>query len=228
MSGSGSVLTRALELQAKARRQGDTAKDRDEAARVAAEVENAENQLAVLEGLLDLVAELRALEVEVDTGDLASGLKNFEKYAGGGGLPSPQAVLAATRKIAEVQKRVREALGTAWQGWTGQVIRQLPTENISLIAQGKAGSVSRAVDAMRMASRQIPADSSTIALFVRNRDIVQRELSDVESLHPHLTVVLKQLQGGGTTLDQLTDDDIVVLREHGWAANILVKRADVD
>lgn len=228
MSANGSIYVRALELQAEARKRGDTAKDIDDALRVAAEVENAERLLLSLEASLELVAALRDQDIAVEIGEIDRGLKNFERHAGAGGLPSWQAVQSATKRIGETQKRVHEALGTAWREWSGRVIRQLPTEKISLIGQGKAGSVNRIVDSMRAASLQVPTNLSTIATFTHNREIVQRELSTVESLHPHLTVVLTQLQGGGTTLDQLTDDDIEVLREHGWAANILVKRADVD
>lgn len=227
MSGKGSVFARALELQAEARKRGDTAKDRDDALRVATEVENAENLLLSLENSLDLVSALRDQSVEVDTGQLDSGLKNFEKYAGAGGLPSRQAVQSATKKIAEVQQRVRAAFGLAWRAWAGNEIRQLPTDRLALIGQGRAGPVNRALDAMEIASRQVPTDSTGIAQFVHNGDMVRRELLSVEDPGPHLREVLKQLQEG-TTLDQLTDDDIAVLRERGWSANILVRRADVD
>lgn len=227
MSGNGSIFTRALELQAEARKRGDSAKDRDDALRVATEVENAERLLSSLENSLDLVAALRGQNVEVDTGDLDSGLKNFEKHAGTGGLPSRQAVQSATKKIGEVQQRVRAAFGIAWRGWAGDAIRQLPTDRLALIGQGRAGPVNRALDAMEFASRQVPTDSADIAKFVHHRDLVRRELLSVEDPGPHLREVLKQLQEG-TTLDQLTDDDIAMLRTRGWAANIRVKRADVD
>lgn len=227
MSGDQSIFARALELQAEARKRGDTDKDREDALRVAAEVENAEKLLSSLENSLELVTALREQNVEVDTGELDSGLKNFEKNAGAGGLPSRHAVLSATKKIGEVQQRVRAAFGIAWREWAGDVIRQLPTDRLALIGQGRAGPVNHALTAMETASRQVPTDSAGIALFVRNRDLVRRELLSVEDPGPHLREVLKQLQEG-TTLDQLTDDDIAVLRTRGWAANIQVKRADFD
>lgn len=227
MSGSGSIFARALELQAEARKRGDTAKDRDDALRVATEVENAETLLSSLENSLDLVVALRDQNIEVDTPELDTGLKNFEKHAGTGGLPSRQAVQSATKKIGEVQQGVRAAFSTAWRAWAGSAIQQLPTDRLALIGQGRAGPVNRALDAMKSACMQVPTDSAAIAQFVHYRDMVRRELLSVEDPGPHLREVLKQLQEG-TTLDQLTDDDIAVLRKSGWEANIRVKRADVD
>jgi hypothetical protein len=227
MSGKGSIFARALELQAEARKRGDTGKDRDDALRVAAEVENAEKLLSSLENSLDLVAALCRQNVEVETGELDSGLKNFERHSGSGGLPSRQAVQSATKKISEVQKRVSAAFGIAWRDWSGKAIRELPTDRLALIGQGRAAPVNRALEAMKSASMQVPNDSGVISQFLHHHSIVQRELLSVEDPGPHLREVLKQLQDG-TTLDQLTDDDIDVLRQRGWAANILLKRADVD
>lgn len=227
MSGNGSIFARALELQAEARKRGDTAKDMDFALRVATEVENAEKLLSSLENSLDLVAALRDQNVEVDTVELDSGLKNFEKHAGTGGLPSRQAVQSATKKIGEVQQRVLAGFSTAWREWAANAIRQLPTDRLALVGQGRAGPVNRALDAMKTAGMQVPVDSAGITQFVHYRDMVRRELLSVEDPGPHLREVLKQLQEG-TTLDQLTDDDIAVLRTSGWAANIRVKRDDVD
>lgn len=226
MSG-GSILTRALVLQAEARKRGDTAKDRDDAMRVAVEAEAVERTLESVEKLLDLVAALRAQAVDIETGELDSGLKNFERYAGAGGLPSRQAVKSAGTKIGEVHQRVRAAFGSAWREWTATVIRQLPTDRLALIGQGSAGKVNRALEAMRSASTQVPTDSTSVLQFVHHRDLVLRELLSVEDPGPHLREVLKQVQEG-TTLDELTDEDIAVLRERGWAASILVKRADHD
>ncbi|MCH9732746.1 MAG: hypothetical protein K0U84_24305 [Actinomycetia bacterium] len=227
ISGSGSIFTRALELQAEARKRGDSANDTDNALRVATEVENAEKVLSSLRNSLDLVAALRSQDVEIAGMELDSGLKNFEKHAGKGGLPSRQAVQSATKKIAEVQQRVSATFGSAWRDWAANTIQQLPTDRLALIGQGRAGPVNQALDAMRSARFQVPTDSSAIAQFVRYRDMVRRELLSVEDPGPHLREVLKQLQDG-TTLDQLTDDDIAVLRTSGWEANIRVKRADVD
>ena len=227
MSSSRSIFARALELQAEARKRGDSTKDRDDALRVATEVEAAERLLLSLEDLLDLVAALRDLDVEVDTGALDSGLTNFERHAGTGGLPSRQAVQSATKKIGEVQQRVRAAFGTAWRDWAANVIRQLPTDRLALIGKGRARPVNDALGAMRSASMQVPTDPTAVSQFTHYRDLVRRELLSVEDPGPHLREVLKQLQVGAT-LEQLTDDDIAVLRDRGWAATILVKRADVD
>jgi hypothetical protein len=227
MSGHGSIFARALELQAEARKRGDTDKDRDDALRVATEVENAEKLLLSLGNLLQLVAALRGQNAEVDIGELDGGLRNFERHAGAGGLPSRQAVQSATKKIGEVQQRVRAAFGTAWREWAGNTIRELPTDRLALVGQGRAGPVNRALEAMKSSCLQVPTDSGAIAQFVHYRDMVGRELLSVEDPGPHLREVLKQLQEG-TTLDQLTDDDIAVLRKSGWEANIRVKRADFD
>ncbi|MCH9729247.1 MAG: hypothetical protein K0U84_06140 [Actinomycetia bacterium] len=227
MSGHGSIFARALELQAEARKRGDTDKDRDDALRVATEVENAEKLLLSLENSLQLVAALRGQNVEVDIGELDSGLRNFERHAGAGGLPSRQAVQSATKKIGEVQQRVRVAFSAAWREWAGNAIQQLPTDRLALIGKGSAGPVNRGLDAMKSAGMQVPTDSAAIAQFVHYRDMVRRELLSVEDPGPHLREVLKQLQEG-TTLDQLTDDDIAVLRKSDWAANIRVKRVDFD
>jgi hypothetical protein len=222
-----SILARALQLQAEARRRSDTAKDRDEAMRVAAEVESAEKLLDSLDNLLDMVAALREHSGDIELGELDSGLKSFEKHAGSGGLPSRQAVSAAVKKLSEVQQRVRTSFAAAWREWAGDAVRQLPTDRLALIGHGRAGAVNRALDFMRQAIVQVPGDPSEIARFVSQRAMVQHELLSVEDPGPHLRELLKQLQDG-TTLDQLSDDDVAVLRARGWAPNILVKRADLD
>jgi len=227
VSSDGSILVRALELEAEARKRGDTAQDRDDAVRVASEVENAEKMLSSLENSLDLVAVLREQAVEVETGVLDAGLRNFEKHAGAGGLPSRQAVQSATSKIGEVQQLVRMAFGSAWREWAGSMIRELPTDRLALIRQGRAAPVNHALNAMQAMTIQVPTDSAQISQFVHHRDLVRRELLSVEDPGPHLREVLKQIQEGAT-LDELTDDDIAVLRKRGWAAHVLVKRADLE
>lgn len=222
-----SIFLRALELQAEARKRSDTVKDRDDALRVATEVENAEKLLASLEDLLDVVAALRSNNVEVVISELDSGLRNFEKHAGDGGLPSQQAVQSAIKKIGEVQQRVRLAFSAAWREWAASVIQQLPTDRLALIGKGRAGPVNRALESMKSAVMQVPNDATAVVQFVHHRDIVRRELLGVEDPGPHLREVLMQLQEG-TTLDKLTDDDIAVLRKSDWAPNIRVKRADFD
>ena len=227
MNTTGSIFTRALELQAEARKRGDTSKDKEDALKVASEVETSEKLLEALQDSLEVLAALRAQQVEVDPGPIDTGLANFERHAGSGGLPSRRAVQSANNQIRDVQKRVRDALGTAWRKWSGEVINQLPTDRLALMGQGRAAPVNRALEDMRTSSFQVPAVSTAIANFVHNRDLVNRGLSAVEDPGPHLREVLKQLQEG-TTLDQLTDDDIAVLRERGWATNVFVKRADLD
>lgn len=226
MTQSKSILIRAQALKAEARRLGDSAKDKEDALRVANEVDTAEKHLDALEKSLAVAAVLRSQHMVVDLTALDEGLDRFVRHAGTG-LPSWKAVQSASATIKGVNARVSEALRAVWWAWTTEAINALPTDRLSLLGHAQAGLVNKMLEQLRAARSSVPEKPEAVTTFIRNRDKVNAELSAVEDPGPHLRAVLQQVQDG-TTLAELSDDDIAVLRQRGWANHIVVRRANFE
>ena len=226
MSTPASIFDRAQLLCAEARRLGDSEIDRENAARVENEITNAHTLLDGLEELLQVVELLREQGIDVDTGPVDTGLDRFARHAGNG-VPSPKAATAARKALEEVKARVSERVIAAWFEWANGVVSAIPTDRVYLLDQARAKQVQADLTQLRALRGQKAIDPDVIARFDTLRNRVARALENVEDPGPHLRTVLQEVQHG-TTLDQLSDDDIAVLRQRGWAKHIIVKREDFD
>ncbi len=226
MSSGPSVLdkARAMTAEASRLRQGEQAEH--DAARVSQRVDEVTEALLRLRRVVGAVGSLHAVSGtrSVDLSGLDDGRASFSRHAAAG-LPSNQVFTAAKQKVNGVISRVSEQLGSAWAQWTSEQLAGLPLIRIPLLGADEQKSArDRRDELLKLSKIAVPA-SADVGTFQSTAELLRDTLSQVPD-PPHKILALLQRLGERPpmTLDQLTDDDISLLRRAGIADQIEVRR----
>ena len=218
-----SVLEKARAMTAEANRIQQGAEAEHEAARVSQRVEEIRNLLLQLEQLTKAARRLNAVRGtgSVDISGLDDGRAAFTRHASHG-LPSNQVFTAARLKTNGVISRLRAHLGTAWSEWTSERIAELPLARISLLSADERQSArSRSDELARLARNDVPT-STDVTMFASAADLLSETLRQLPDPPPEILSLLGRLRERlrPLTLDEVTDEEIALLRQVGVANQI--------
>jgi hypothetical protein len=226
VNGGPSVLEKAQAMKAEADRLREGEKGEQDAARVShrvAEVTAALQGLGRVVGAVDRLHAVSGIRT-VDLSGLDEGRATFAGRARAG-LPSNQVFTAAKQKINGVTSRVSEQLAAGWTQWTSEQVTGLPLIRIPLLAADEQKTArERRDELLRLAKITVPS-SADIGTFQSTAGLLRDTLSEVPPPAPEILILLQRLgERPPVTLDQLSDDDIGLLRRAGIADQIEVRR----
>lgn len=217
-----SILTKARALKADAVRLRAGAEAEENARRVLNRVDELHTVLDNLEQALEAVRRLRERGVEVVLPPLDDGRAAFEQHAGSG-LPPQRAFTTAKAKIEATAQKVRAELAPAWAGWTSALIAGLPTHRFVMLPPNERSIGQRSFSTLtKLSKTEVPSAGNVVEFAVVHAGL-KEELEALPEPLPELQDLLQRL-GRRTTLDQLTDAEIALLRQHDVADQIEVQR----
>ncbi len=226
MSNPSSVLDKARAMMAEASRVQQGVEAEHEANRIAQRVDEVTQVLLKLRQVVGAADRLNAVRdsESIDLSGLDDGRAAFARHAETG-LPSNQVFTAAKHKINGVISRVSEQLGLAWSQWTAERMAELPLVRIPLLdADDQKSARLRRDELQKLLSKPVPT-STDVGLFQSSAGILQEMLSQVADPPEDILALLQRLgERPPLTLDQLTDDQISMLRQAGIADQIEVRR----
>ena len=160
----------------------------------------------------------------MDLSGLDDGRAAFARHAAAG-LPSNQVFTAARQKINGVISRVSEQLGAAWAQWTSEQLAGLPLIRIPLLGADEQKSVRDRRDELLKLSKVAVPTGPDVGAFQSAAGLLRETLDEVPDPPQEILGLLQRLgERPPVTLDQLTDDDIGLLRRAGIADQIEVRR----
>lgn len=219
-----SVLEKARAMTAEANRIQQGAEADHEAARISQRVEEIGELLLQLQQLINAARRLNAAHGSVDVSGLDDGRAAFARRASSG-LPSNQVFTAAKVKINGVISRLRTKLGAAWSQWTSERIAELPLARISLLSADERESARSRRDELARLARNVVPTSTDITMFTSAADLLSETLSQLPDPPQEILSLLERLgQRPPPTLDELTDEQIALLRRADVANQIEVRR----
>ncbi len=226
MSSGQSVLDKAQAMTAEASRLRQGEKAAQDAARVSQRVDEVTEALLRLRGVVGAVSRLHAVSGtrSVDLSGLDEGRAAFARHAAAG-LPSNQVFTAARQKINGVISRISEQLGVAWAQWTSEQLAGLPLIRIPLLgADGQKSALDRRDELLKLSKIAVPTGPD-VGAFQSATGLLRETLDEVPDPPQEILALLQRLgERPPVTLDQLTDDDIGLLRRAGIADQIEVRR----
>jgi hypothetical protein len=227
VSSPPSVLEKAQAMTAEASRLQQGADAEHDAIRVSQRVEEITQVLVQLRQVVQAVDRLRAVSNSecVDLSGLDDGRAAFARHAASG-LPSNQVFTAAKRKINGVISRVSAELGIAWSQWTAERMAGLPLVRIALLEDEEERASARSLrDDLRQLARVPVPTRADVNSFHSAAGTLMETLGQVSDQSEDLLALLQRLgERPPLTLDQVTDDQIMLLRQADIADQIEVRR----
>lgn len=218
------VRDKALRLASIARGIGAERQDDDTAHRVGRAVQELKETLAELAVVVQAARKLNDHGADIAFDKLDDGLALFIRRAGDG-LPSSQAVTGARRTVSGVRERIRTQLQEAWRTWHEARFAELHQDRIPMLAPSEAPAAGNSLEQLRKLARVEPR-AAAIAEFVLVHTELRRQLDEAAEPEPEILELLERLRVG-TTLDNLSDDDIALLRDKQLASAVEVRRRSV-
>jgi hypothetical protein len=226
VSSGSSVIEKAQAMKVEADRLREGEKGEQDAARVSQRVDEVTVALQGLGLVIGAVNRLHAVSGTrtVALSGLDEGRATFARHAKAG-LPSNQVFTAARQKINGVTSRISEQLGAAWAQWTSEQLTGLPLIRIPLLDTGEQKTARDRRDELLKLSKIGVPSSTDIGTFQSTAGLLRDTLSEVPPPPPEILALLQRFgERPPMTLDQLTDDDIGLLRRAGIADQIEVRR----
>lgn len=223
---SSSVLSKAIQVQAESSRLLEGVSAEVEAKRV---TQRLTTLMARLEELKQVVNVARRLNNEqlperIDLTAIDSGFEAFRGKALAG-PPSDRVFVSAEKKIGEVVSRLTTAVTAAWAAWTNRVIADLPVTHISMLPAEEQRPVRTRVEQLKKLAKAPMPSTSDIQLVLSTASLITDELRDVPEPRQEILDLLAKLDRRlRPTIDQITDDEIRILRESGIADQIELHR----
>jgi hypothetical protein len=220
-----SVLEKAIRLRAVAHTYAEGAKerrDREQAALALKEVEDALDALATRAD-----AARAAAKLGVPLPDVASllgrGLANLEAKSGKGLLPTKQALQAARGKLTNNRVELESALGGAWREWASTRVAEVPVAKVALVSELSRQSIEDDLRSLDGIARRLPS-ALDVESFGRKLKRVRDVLDALESEEDIVELLARLGAPEGVVLADLTDDELVLLRNNAAVADQIVLR----
>lgn len=226
MTQPTSVFDKAQALQAEAIRLQDGAVADAEAARLSNRVSETSRLLDALDQVVASVQQLQTVggAQSVDLAGLHDGRANFARHAATG-APSDRVFTTAQQKIREVTDRVGRQLVSAWSAWTESRTAELPLVRLTLLEADAQDSARRRRDDLQKIAKKTAPTASDITLFQTSFGLLKEVLDEVNDPPADVLALLDRLgRRPSPTLNDLTDEQIALLRETGIANQIEVRR----
>ncbi|MFE9324121.1 hypothetical protein ACIHDR_11900 [Nocardia sp. NPDC052278] len=227
MSGQ-SIQDKARELAALARGIRISEKDQDQARRVAKATELLISELDRLEEVVDAMVELRNHGVTVSLEGHGNGLDTFEKRSAfATGLPTPEAVRGSQSTVINVTKRLASTFQVRWGDWAQERQQSLTRDfdRKPVLNPTERASVTKQFDEVKKLAKVKAPSKGDIVRFAHLSAALSTRFAALPELGVQVRVLLEELRQG-ITLDDLSNDQIALLRENGLGGIIEVRRKD--
>lgn len=225
MTQATSVLDKAHELAMEASRLKEGQAAGADADRVSKRVDELAAALADLRSTVATARHLRGAGVaaNVDLSVASEGRDRFARHATG--LPSNQVFIAARQKIQQAADNIKGRLAAEWTEWASQRLSALPTSRIAMLASPQErDEATRRRDELRKLVAKPPSVANT-GLFQTTYGLLEESLAEVEDLPNDLVDLIQRLdRRPPITLADLSDEQVVLLRAHGVADQIELRR----
>lgn len=222
------VLEKALALKAESIRLRQGAAAEEQALQASQRIDDLETHLNDLEALLRTISKLRELDVTltVDLPKLKDAYATFARRSATG-LPDSTAFTTAKKRLRKDISGLRDILSTLWSGWAVDRISALPQLRIAMLPVAQQSTErDRLRDLNKLARISVPS-LTDVAMFATQLESLSDSLADVADPSADLVALVDRLGQRTVTLDDISDDQIALLRRYGLASQIQLHRRSV-
>lgn len=214
-----SVLEKAQQLTVRARTYSEGTKERDERTRIGNALGEVARVLGDLSTAADAYVAARAEGVPVNALPPTAELVNTSSE----GLPSSQALTAARGRVTALTRSATDAVTLAWGDWAQAELAAVNPGRISRLGiQHRQLAVARQQRLHAAAiAKQVGADQ--ITGFRRDLEALEQMLASIREDDP-VVLLLDRIRRGRTSLAELSDEEIEVLRADSAVASQIVLR----
>ena len=225
MTQTLSVLEKAQQLQAEANRLREDVAGRAEVERVSARIDDTAAMLSALQQAVSTARRLnRRTTTAIDLNAAINGSDQFSRVAMTG-LPPNSVFTNAQQAIRQATEQINRQVATGWKTWTADQINVLPLLRLTVLAVSEQTACHKRLDELQRLARKTAPSPSDVDLFAASYDLLADSLDSVDDLEPEVLAILQRLgQKPPTTLQDLNDDEISLLRVAGIAGQVELHR----
>ncbi|MBY8879591.1 hypothetical protein [Actinacidiphila acidipaludis] len=212
---SVTVLEKAQELQNTVRSISESQKERDDQERVLRRINEVRValQAAMVQQQTAVVLRERTGQVLDVWGFEAARAKLESKSRGG--LPSDPTFVNARRALEVFANELSTSLRQLWKAWAIAQIQEVSSARFVTLGPDERLEANELYESMKTKANRAKVDSASILTFCSDRDALLRLLEHAPDDAPEeLLELINRLDAGGVTLRELTDTDIVLLRNY--------------
>jgi hypothetical protein len=218
---SVSDKARALSAQAERLRVGAAAEEN--AKRILTRLTELNALLDEIEAALGAADRLREQGVDLPQVRLDIGREALARSAGDAGLPPMRALTSAKEKLETLHGDCRRSLAGAWSQWTTARIAELKVHRLVMLPSVERRTEEERSSRLAKLSKVNVPSRSDVVEFAAVHAGLKEDLDALKDPAPELLTLLTRL-GQRTTLAQLSDADIALLRRYDVADQIEVQR----
>lgn len=220
------LLEDALALSARARRIDADRSDSEQRSRLRARVSDLWTAIDAISNLLELRREATAAGAVIPwkPSRLTSAHQALVRVSQDG-LPTEKHLETARAQIGRVTTELTKAVETGWKTWAEEQLNRTPDEKIPILQGDERQTAVKDWTQLKRLAGKAPKNSHEITEFVRLSNRINRVLRPVPHLSEDLRELLRRLDAKPPlTLADLSDSNIAMLREAGFASQVQLSR----
>ncbi len=223
-----SVLEKAQQLQAEANRLREDDAARAEATRVSTRIDDTSRSLGALQQAVTMARRLnRRAAACIDVSAARNGCDQFARVTAAG-LPPNSVFTSAQKAILQATEQINRQVAAEWKVWTTDRIDVLPLLRLTVLTAGEQATCRKRLEELQRLTRKTAPSSADVDVFATSYDLLAEALDSVDDPAPEVLALFQRLdQKPATTLQDLSDDEIALLRTAGVAGQIELHRRHV-
>ncbi|GAA3043216.1 hypothetical protein GCM10010464_04150 [Pseudonocardia yunnanensis] len=158
---------------------------------------------------------------------LVAALASLRAMLGPDSSPPDEVFVDLRNALAGLQHQLRARLDEAWRSHTTSRVNQAGLASVHLLPPASRQALDSTMNRIDAATNAPPTTLEGIRSFNRLvAEVAQRlEATRVRELPPHLSALLREVNGGGLPLSELTEQDLRELKERGFDRHLQVRWA---
>ncbi|GIH51962.1 hypothetical protein [Microbispora rosea] len=222
---SSSILNKALRIQSVSRALDLGQKDEQQKQHVRERVQALRIAINALERKISLAWTLQeATGITIDLSSADLGREDLSRKAAQDGLPSNQAFNAATRKLKAATEGIAADIAGNWRIWASDQLGLLPTGRAIMLESGLQKQVREELRRLKSLADSTDISSSSIRLFITGLTGIRETLADAQDPPGPLIALLERIGMQSLTLNQVSDEEIALLRTYSMDHEITLRR----
>jgi hypothetical protein len=220
------LLEDALALSARARRIGANRSDTEQRNRLGARVADLRTAIGTIGNLLELRREATAAGAMIAwrPSRVTSAYQSLIRVSQDG-LPTERQLETGRSQIGRATTELTRAMEAGWKPWAEEQLNRTPDEKIAVLQGDERQAAAKDWTQLKRLAAKAPKNNHEIIEFVRLRDRIIQALRPVPHLSEDLRELLQRLDGKPPlTLADLSDSNIAMLREAGFASHVQLSR----
>lgn len=225
MAETSSILDKALRIQSVARALDLGQKDEQQKQHVRERVHALRIAINDLERKISLartLQEVTGITIDLSSADL--GREDLTRKAAQDGLPSNQAFNAATRKLKAATQGIAAEIAEEWHNWASGQLGLLPTGRAVMLESGLQKQVREELRRLKTLADSRDLSSSSIRLFSTGLTGIRETLAEAQDPPGPLVTLLERIGMQSLTLNQVSDEEIALLRTYSMDHEITLRR----